>query len=139
MPIIFRKRDPRFRRETFSMMRNIFTLCCLGLLGAAGALVGACGTPGYSADGRLVWRSPGHGNPPGGDQCLDRQHSFPLLADANETDDTEELTGREKPSATSLANRRDAASPSPRAARFEAALQHRLANTLNALGVRLQI
>ncbi|HWB12653.1 MAG TPA: hypothetical protein VG826_25735 [Pirellulales bacterium] len=123
------------------MTRFVLTLCCLGLLCGAIAvvLIGACETPGFSAENGRVWRSSGCNKLPGGDRHVDRQHSLPLLADADETDDAEELSGRAKGLATRLASPRDATGPSPHAARLEAAIQHRAANTLNGLGVRLQI
>jgi hypothetical protein len=90
------------------------------------------------SSGGWLFASPS-ANSPAGDRHLDRQHSLPFLADADETDDTEELSDREKGAAGHYARQHPLTGPSPRAARFEAAIQHRLANTLNALGVRLQI
>jgi hypothetical protein len=123
--------------KKITMMRSIFTLCCLGLLGGAIAAAVA-GTSNRSAD----WANHGLGrswNSPADGRYLDCQHSLPLLADADETDDTEELSDRQKAVAAHCASQHTVAGPSPRAARFEATIQHRLANTLNALGVRLQV
>ena len=123
------------------MIRSILTLCCLGLLVAviAAAVPGTNGRFPDTANAGLDGLSFRSGSPPAGDRYLDRQHSLPLWADADETDDTEELSGREKGTAAHHARQRPEAGPSPRTTRFEAAIQRRLANTLNALGVRLQI
>ena len=117
------------------MIRSILTLCCLGLLGGAIAGNNAWRADWANSCGRWAASS----NLPSADRYFDCQHALPLVADAEETDDAEELSGREKVSAAPYASGLTAAGPSPRAARFEAAIQHRLANTLNALGVRLQI
>src|SRR5579863_2205346 len=99
MPIVFAKRDTRpSGGETIKMIRSILTLCCLGLLVGviAAAVLGTNGRfPDTASIGldRLSFRS---GSPPAGDRYLDCRHSLPLFADADETDDSEELCGREK-------------------------------------------
>jgi|SRR5215469_2667339 len=141
MPIVFAKRDARFSGgKTISMTRRILTLCCLGLLG--GAIASALLVAGERSAGALNGlgcRALRPGDHRAGDRYLDYQYSPPLVADAEETDDTEEQSDRDKCLGTPLASLSGATSPSPGAACFEAAIQHRLPNTLNALGVRLQI
>ena len=118
------------------MMRPILTLCCLALLG--GAIAVAAPGANQRPNSGLERQSVRLNHPSADDRQLDCQHSLPLLADADETDDSEELSDHDEAVAY-YASHSPRDGPSPGAACFEAAVQHRLANTLNALGVRLQI
>ena len=76
---------------------------------------------------------------PAGDGQLDRQQASPCMVavESDDTDDTDELSGREKTHATLLGQ--PSGGLSRRATRVASSLRQQRLNTLNALCVRLQI
>jgi hypothetical protein len=124
-----------------SMIRRTLAVCSFGLV--AGLVAVALVTDGASCDESSIcgWRLNSFANQPArsstSDCQLDLRHTLPLIAAAEETDDTEELSDRD--GRTAIARRSAADGTSPTAASFGAAVLPRSVQTLSTLGVRLQI
>ena len=124
------------------MMRRTL-LCCSFLL--AGAIVVVLGRGGaLRTEGPLSARSARamrftSSPSPAGDAQLDCPQASPLIVAvaSDDTDDTDELSGREKAHAMHLGQ--PSGGPSRRATRVASSLRQQRLNTLNALCVRLQI
>ena len=126
--------------ESKTMIRRFLIVCSIGYL--AGAIGSVASASAESATGIFSCRvrAPESSSYPVGDRHLDCQQSPPLVADAKSDDgEDEEFSRRDQLTETPVAQRYAAADVSRRAALLDAATQHRVANTLNALQVRLQI
>lgn len=116
------------------MIRRIVNLCCLSLLGGVVASISSNETDTSGIVCNFLAAQPASSSTSGA--CLDRLHPLPLIADAEVTDD-EELSDSDWN--VPVADYVSAADTSRRAACSGPTVQPPSANTLNALGVRLQI
>jgi hypothetical protein len=121
------------------MRRRKYLLCCSFLVAAVAArLVKGGNSPVADSPRAASNYATGIPSPlsPADDAQIDTPQSPPLVV-VIETDDTDELSSREKPSATHSAL--PLSGPSRRATRVALSLRQLRLNTLNALCVRLQI